>query len=178
MIDLIEVKQRADLLALSSQDTPLRKVASSGGGEWAGACPFCGGHDRFRVQPRQQRWLCRGCTDGKWRDVIDYVSRRNHLDTHRGVDLEEICRFAVGSVPVTINEPHFQPVKQAVKATRPSPAWQERAEEFIQDCEKSLWMPEDRSALEYLHNRGLEDSTITTWHLGFNPIDSFEPLSK
>jgi DNA primase len=94
------------------------------------------------------------------------------------VDLEEICRFAVGSVPVSINEPHFQPVKQPVKATNPSLIWQKRAIEFIQDCEKTLWMPEAQSALDYLHHRGLNDKTISTWHLGYNPNDSFEQLSK
>ncbi len=178
MIDLLEVKQRADLLFLSTRDTPLKKVASSGGGEYAGPCPFCGGRDRFHVQPHQQRWLCRGCTDGKWKDVIDYVSRRNHLDTHNRLDLVEICRFATGFTPVSICEERFYPVKQPVKVLRPSQTWQKRAFEFINSCEKTIWMPEAQSALDYLHHRGLNDKTISTWHLGYNPNDSFEQLSK
>src|SRR5450759_5456512 len=103
MIDLIEVKQRADLLSLSTQDTPLKKVASSGGGEWAGPCPFCRGRDRFRVQPYQQRWLCRGCTDGKWKDVIEYIARRDQLNPRQFKDLQEICIRASGNVSYVRN---------------------------------------------------------------------------
>ncbi len=177
MIDLTDVKQRADLLSLSNNDTFLKKVASSGGGEWAGPCPFCGGKDRFRVQPYQQRWLCRGCTEGKWRDVIEYVSRRFHLDTHNWLDLVEICRLATGMVPTSIREPRGKPVIQPVKASRPTQKWQERALEFVRGCEKAIWKEEARSMLNYLHNRGLNDETITAWHLGYNATEKFEPLS-
>ena len=59
-IDTGAIKQRADLLGLIGADTRLKKVASTGGGGYAGACPFCGGRDRFRVQPEQGRWWCRG----------------------------------------------------------------------------------------------------------------------
>ena len=178
MLDLISVKQNSNLLSITTHDTSLRKVASSGGGEWAGPCPFCGGRDRFRVQPYQQRWLCRNCSDGKWRDVIEYVSRRNNLDVHKRLDLEAICRFAIGYLPVSINKQSFHPVIQPTKATKPPLAWQKRALTFIGECEKTLWTADSRNALEYLHNRGLNEKTITAWHLGYNPIESFEPLSE
>ena len=48
-----------DIMALIGGDTPLRKTASTHGGEWCGPCPFCGGRDRFRVQPIRGRWWCR-----------------------------------------------------------------------------------------------------------------------
>ena len=75
LIDIVALKERVDLLALAGKMTSLRRVASSGGGEWAGPCPFCGGQDRFRVQPHRAIWLCRHCTDGKWQDVIEYGKR-------------------------------------------------------------------------------------------------------
>ncbi|MBV9711108.1 MAG: hypothetical protein JO011_09365, partial [Ktedonobacteraceae bacterium] len=40
-----------NLYELISQNTSLRRVASTHGGEYAGPCPFCGGTDRFRVWP-------------------------------------------------------------------------------------------------------------------------------
>src|SRR5205807_191367 len=55
MIDAAAVKARVDLLALLGADTRLRKVATTAGGEYAGACPFCGGRARLRVQPEPGR---------------------------------------------------------------------------------------------------------------------------
>ena len=81
MINTSEIRQRVDLLSLIGAD--LRKVATTQGGEYAGPCPFCGGDDRFRVQPHHKnggRWFCRGCGDGQWHDVIDFVQKRDGLD--------------------------------------------------------------------------------------------------
>ena len=53
-----------------------------GNSEWHGPCPFCGGTDRFSVQPHaaEPRWLCRNCTEAKWQDVIAFVMRRDDCD--------------------------------------------------------------------------------------------------
>lgn len=69
----------ADLFQDAQRDTTLRKVAATHGGEWAGACPFCGGKDRFHIQPAENRWLCRGCTDGKWQRPAEYYRRRGDI---------------------------------------------------------------------------------------------------
>lgn len=60
-----------DLLTLLESDTPLRRVSSTNGGEYAGPCPFCGGYDRFRVWPGKGRYWCRGC--GRSGDAIQYL---------------------------------------------------------------------------------------------------------
>ena len=57
-VDTAAIKERVDRLELIGRDTRLRKVASTAGGEYAGPCPFCGGWDRFRVQP------AKGCAHG------------------------------------------------------------------------------------------------------------------
>jgi hypothetical protein len=56
MIDKQLICEQTDLLILATRDSQLKRVANTGGGEWAGACPFCGGVDRFRVQPNKQPW--------------------------------------------------------------------------------------------------------------------------
>lgn len=66
-----------DLLTLLSHDTDSRRVASTSGGEYAGACPWCGGKDRFRVWPEQGRWWCRQC--GRKGDAIQYLRERSGL---------------------------------------------------------------------------------------------------
>jgi DNA primase len=178
MLDLEFVKQKSDLLALASSVTATRKIASSGGGEWAGPCPFCGGRDRFRIQPFEHRWLCRHCTDARWQDVIEFIARRDHLDPHQFHDLEAICTLATGSN----YRNHLEPVNQSqVTETShlpPSQEWQEAGQKFIEHSIKELWSDEGIPALHYLHNRGLADDTIRGWRIGYNPRDRFESLSS
>src|SRR4030042_652775 len=72
-----------ELLSLVGQDTALKRVAKTGGGEYAGPCPFCGGRDRFRVQPNRKPWglwMCRNCGEGRWQDVISFVMQRDQVD--------------------------------------------------------------------------------------------------
>ena len=62
------------LIELTRQDgVNLTKAATSNGGEFAGACPACGGVDRFRVWPEEKggRFWCRQC--GKKGDAIQYL---------------------------------------------------------------------------------------------------------
>ena len=65
-----------ELVDLIGRTTVLRKVGSS---EYAGACPFCGGTDRFHVN-LASGWFCRKCTgvpgaDGHWGDAIDFIRK-------------------------------------------------------------------------------------------------------
>lgn len=61
----------------------LKRQATTNGGEYAGACFFCGGNDRFRVWPETGRYWCRGC--GKAGDSIQYLRER------RGLSFIEAC---------------------------------------------------------------------------------------
>jgi DNA primase len=87
-VDIAALKERVDLLELIGRDTRLKRVASTRGGEYAGACPFCGGRDRLRVQPARRRWWCRVCLAGdRWQDAIAYVQRRDGVG-----NFTEACR--------------------------------------------------------------------------------------
>lgn len=68
---------KVDLLALIGADVPLKRVATTSGGEYAGPCPFCGGEDRFRVWPEEGRYWCRGCDEKG--DAPGYLMRRDGL---------------------------------------------------------------------------------------------------
>lgn len=49
-------------------------------GDWlTGPCPFCTGknEDKFNVKLSANRWLCRGCTDSKYKTPVDFVMRRD-----------------------------------------------------------------------------------------------------
>jgi hypothetical protein len=50
--------------------------------EWAGACPICGGTDRFSINTKKQVFFCRGCSAKgkgaidltKWLDDCDFTT--------------------------------------------------------------------------------------------------------
>jgi DNA primase len=161
-IDTQAIKENADLLSIIGRDTQLKKVASTGGGEWAGACPMCGGRDRFRVQPYKNIWMCRQCSPS-WDSIIGYIARRDNLDPKS--DFLEICRRAGGGdIPTTYRH-------QSEPDPRPAyaPALdQDAAHQVVALCESALWDPKNHKVLEYLHSRGLRDETIKHFHLGYN----------
>ena len=169
MIDIESVKQAADLLAICGHDTVLKKAASTGGGEYKGACPFCGGVDRFAVEPYANpgRWLCRHCTNGKWQDVIDYIARRDNLDPKNYSNLQEICKRAAGdNLPTRSTRTSKAPPMPAYKP--PGNDWQDSAIEIIESCRAALWEPGGQKALEYLKARGFGQNTIAEFNLGYS----------
>lgn len=75
------------LLDIIGRDVKLKRAASTGGGEYHGPCPVCGGNDRFRVQPEKGRtgkFACRKCGIGG--DGIDY------LRNVKGLTFQEACK--------------------------------------------------------------------------------------
>lgn len=72
-----------DILEVIGNATTLKKVANINGrgAELEGSCPFCGGKDRFRVQPDMGLWWCRQCSENEhWGNAADYVMKRDSVD--------------------------------------------------------------------------------------------------
>src|ERR1700716_2055831 len=110
-VDVGALKQRVDLLELIGRDTRLKRVASTRGGEYAGACPFCGGRDRLRVQPARLRWWCRGCLgEQRWQDAIAYVQRRDGVD-----NFAEAC-LRLGASPSELDDGRSARARQIATA--------------------------------------------------------------
>lgn len=169
--DLQALKEKVDLLALAGRDTTLKRVASTNGGEFAGPCPFCGGRDRFRLQPKNAggpRWLCRGCSEGRWQSAVDYVMRRDRVDFKQAV-----ARLNGGDLLRT-RERRETPVAPSYVA--PAGDWQAQALRAIEDCRAQLRSTSGSRALNYLHGRGLNDETIERFRLGFSPVEGYGPL--
>jgi len=186
-VDVAALKQRVDVLLLIGSDTPLRKVASTGGGEWAGPCPWCGGRDRFRVQPRLGYWWCRQCSGDRWQDAIDYVVRRDsvsfveacqrlgasasELDTGRGRRVRA-KRVAEGLGLRRASE------VQLAEELESTPRWQAAALAFVERCETCLWSEVGARARAYLRGRGLREATLRAWRVGFQPAYGLSDLAK
>lgn len=146
----------------------LTKAASTQGGEYAGACPFCGGHDRFRVWPQADRYWCRGCD--KTGDAIQY------LRDFRGLSYQEACLF-LGREPGPRKAIKPMPTLWKPKeASAPSDIWQSKARVLLDGAIDYLWSKQGEPMREWLHNeKGLEDATIKGASLGYNPADIYEP---
>lgn len=166
-VDTNQIRRQTDLLQIIGGE--LRRVASTAGGEWAGACPFCGGRDRFRVQPNANgggRWLCRYCTDGNWRDVIDFVMKS------RSLDFRAACAALIGGDLPTV-ETAVSPLPPSPTLARPpSEDWQMAALTAVGECVETLCTGAGMAAQawHYLrHNRGLSKETIKAASIGYNP---------
>lgn len=160
-----DVKAKVNMLQLVNQDTQLKKVAWTGGGEWAGPCPFCGGEDRFRVQPSHPdggRYFCRGCGENRWHDVIDYVMLRDRVD------------FQEALIRLTPNKTTPQHKEEKHKTEKIDiPQWVQASCEFLELCVDHLWGEAGKRAREYLHWRGLNDESLERWLIGYNPVDGY-----
>jgi len=153
----------ADLLTVL--DSNLRRVASTDGDEYAGPCPFCGGHDRFRVWPNaaHPHWWCRQC--GKRGDAVDYLRERE------GLTYQEACE-RLGAVSVIGAYRQEREVIPAVATEAARPTWKPGAAlAVVSECEAALWTEAGAKARDWLHGRGLADDTIRAWRLGYNPTD-------
>lgn len=169
MVSTDRIKADVDFLALVSQDVDLRKVATTGGGEWAGACPFCGGRDRFRVWPLADHphWWCRGCE--RKGDAVDYVRERGTLQGQR-LTYSEACAL-LGTTPRERPQVGAKAAGMAVALPEEPPpsAWQEAAKRVAEAAMQTLWSPIGAKALAYLRERrAFTDKTIHTWRLGYN----------
>jgi DNA primase len=160
MIDIAQIHQMTDLLTLIGHDTTLKRVASTKGGEYAGPCPFCGGHDRFRVWPSSDRpgWWCRQCERNG--DAIAYVMQRDALD------FRAACERLGVSMP---GKPRPRPAVHPDSNGAPSGTWQGRGRDFVAYCQGRLWGGAGAKALAWLQGRGLHAETIHYFGLGYNP---------
>lgn len=154
--------RQADLLRLVEPDTALARIANTHGGEYAGPCPFCGGTDRFHVQPRTGWWFCRQCTP-RGGDAIDYVQRHEQLAFPEAIAY--LAGHAAGSAGL-----HMR-VHPNTRPTLPNwtqPAWQQAAHALVQEAEAALAADDSAGAAArvYLAERGLCAATWQAWRLG------------
>jgi len=156
------MNMNTSLYDLVSEDVTLRKVAGTRGGEYHGPCPFCGGTDRFRVQPEANHWQCRQC--GKSGDYVAYlvetkrITAKDAYNARRGKDPK---RYPAS---VLRKQPRKQPLRP------PSKQWQDRAWNFAIDAQTALWSEAGAKALNWLLNvRGVKEETIVHEYFGYYP---------
>ncbi|MBM4274065.1 MAG: bifunctional 3'-5' exonuclease/DNA polymerase [Deltaproteobacteria bacterium] len=158
---------------LLQDDIKATKQSNTNGGEYASACPWCGGKDRFRIWPGQGRWWCRQCQ--KTGDAITY------LKDFRQMSYPEACRFlgrepgsrgSLGKLPELKESPSWSP---APPKTPPPTIWQDRAGALVKNTSQALWSDQGVVMRKWLEKRGLKPETLRALQLGFNPQDLYLP---
>src|SRR4030042_4277294 len=144
---------------IQSDGFPSKKTGSTGGGEYAGPCPWCGGDDRFRVWPSQGefgKYWCRGC--GRSGDAIQY------LRDHRRMTYQEACHHLGREVNLPSTLAGSRPAKlqwEPRVTAVPGDLWQAKARKLVDEAVYHLWTPTGKPMLDFLiQRRGLIEQTI------------------
>lgn len=146
----------------------LKKVAGTNGGEWAGACPWCAGKDRFRWWPEHPasntgRWLCRQCQ--RTGDGIDLVRELKGVGYREACELLRIVPKGGKPSPLAWQRRETPAAASPACDRPPSPTWQEQALIFLERARQSLGRPESRQELE---RRGLTLQEAQALGLGWS----------
>jgi DNA primase len=161
------IPQQIDLVALIGGN--LRKRA----GQLVGACPFCGGTDRFYIDLRRNRWGCRGCAIG-YNDALAFVARRDGYDLHKSDDMKRAMDALgiVDNTPVqsTKRDVNVPAVSELADYDAFSINFQIPARRFVDTSQSALARS---SAMPYLiEKRRLDRTIINEARLGFNESPS------
>lgn len=142
-----------------------KKVSAGQGGEYQGACPYCGGTDRLSILPAQDHFVCRGCK--KAGDSIFFM-----MDFHGKTYMETCAHFGI--------RPEFKFRSSRLSTSSrtlvpwtpreivlPSFPWQEKAEAILFSAYKYLLSGHGKKHRDWLNARGISDKTIKEARLGW-----------
>ncbi len=156
-----ELKLNSEIESVISSYVQLKR----GGRNLVGLCPF---HNEkspsFTVYTDSQSFYCFGCGAGG--DVISFIKRAENLD------YIEAVKFLADRAGMKLPEDSFDDRAARLK-TRILEINRQSAR-FFYSC---LISPQGKPALDYLHERGLNDRTIRRFGLGFAP-QSWDALTR
>ncbi len=153
---IVEIKQRAPIEDVVREYVPGLKKA---GALWVACCPF---HEEkspsFKIDPRRGTWHCYGaCDDGG--DQISFVERFN------GVGFMEAVEILAARTGVEIPRSSG---RREQRRDDPGYPLLTRAARFYQ---RQLQEPEGAAARRYLDERGLDESTLEDFGIGWAPAN-------
>ena len=165
-IDFEAINSKIDILALLGLKGK-KADATTNGGEWKTACPVCGGKDRFTVWPNHPngaRAWCRQC-DRSF-DAIDLYKYLHNMDTKTVI--QELQNDTAFSVDVNSGAQ-----RSLSNEKIDLDAWNTIAMESCVEWHNALYNPDNAKALQWLHDRGLNEESITANNIGFNDHDHY-----
>lgn len=156
--EAIERAKGVDLRSLAERYTQLRPC--SGPKELEGACPKCGGSDRFHVTA--DWFFCRqGTCHPKRGDSIEFLRW-----LQPGLSFAEAVQQLAGDALPAAATTQQRPARRPEPAKQPAD-WRRRAERLVTEAQERLWRPESKPAWDYLERRALEPHIWLTYGLGY-----------
>lgn len=155
-----------------------QEVTSSGKVEYSSPCPFCGGKDRFRIWPRQNkgkgRYWCRKC--GNTGKAIDYLMDKKGYEHNEACKILKIKPAKSSSSKIVSTDKEIWKAKDDEKVIPVQ--WQQNAKQFLINSIKALWSNRFVIKRRQLHKRGIKDETIKKFRLGWNETDIYGIRTK
>jgi DNA primase len=161
-----------NVLEETEKFNPMKKVSSHKGGEYHGACPGCGGNDRFHVWPEQNdgqgSFWCRSC--GKGGDLIQFLMDfcgKNFPEAAQiaGKELAEEDQYRAPKPPKDKTAAGWTPVDAADLDARTG-LWKEHAARLVGWAHNQLMKNPEMMA--WLIARGIDKDAMTEFKLGLN----------
>jgi len=172
-----------------------RTISRMHGVEYSGACPWCGGTDRFHVWPDENPipgigslglFQCMGESAGRSGcgrkgDMVKYLQERRGLSFSDAcnilhIDIKILLAYRNVSNGHTEHTTPTRPIELAKADT--SKIWQERADSIVTLAQRYLYSEHGTPGLAYLHSRGLTDEIIKSAELGYCQKYVFDDATK
>lgn len=157
MTTVEDIKARVDIVDLVGETVRLRRS----GKNYTGFCPFHANvhTPSFAVFPDSGTWRCFGaCNEGG--DIFRFVMKKE------GCDFPEALRILAERAGIELH-PRTQEDVRAEEEHARLRTLLELAETFFRNT--LIATPEGAPVLEYLHHRGLSDSTLEAFGVGLAP---------
>jgi hypothetical protein len=163
-MDAKQINQTFDLVSHVSGLVTIRK----NGAYFIGACPICGGRDRFNVKHTQSGdvWICRKCNPDKYHSALDFLMAlhsESFTDALKraGGEVQAPRRVLGTGKPVQAPAP---------VQVLPGETWQRDAWQMIDKAFSRLQSEAGGTAREYIASRGISRGSIFMHLLGFAMI--------
>ncbi len=155
--DVVRVREAADIVAVVSAHTQLKRVGRS----WSGLCPFHGEKSpSFSVNQEKGVFYCFGCQAKG--DVITFVRDIDHLDFQTAVE-QLAAKF---SIPLRYTDHNEGARREARSKLREA---LEAAVDWYH--QRLLTGPDAGAARRYLRERGFDGDTVRRYRIGWAPDD-------
>lgn len=179
-LDIDALKARLDILDVIESDLGPPKKRTNGGNVASWLCPLHGDTDpSLTADRRRQTWKCFGCQ--KSGDAIAWTMERERLSFREAAE-----RLGAQPMPADAADrtPHMH--RQDRHTVRPvdppsvptSKDFNEHAPTLLRKAQGYLWEPRGAAGLDWLHARGLSDTTLRYWGIGYNPTDGHAPWNN
>jgi DNA primase len=156
------VKQQADIVRIIGDYVKLRKAGAQ---NYSGLCPFHGEKTAsFSVHATRQFYHCFGC--GLSGDVFSFLQKIENIT------FPEAVRMVAQKLEIPLPKTAYSTPGEAKEARLRGQLLDvhQRAVSFFQEC---LRRPEGARACEYLKGRGLDETMIARFRIGYAPDSGF-----